>query len=279
MDDRQSDAVEEQLRVPVVLTPQYAASFRDKFREQFEPNSLAEHVVVNEMARRASRLEFLDQVVESVQRETIRGLLDIDPNAASGSSFDELISRSVSSGRLQECHRQSLGNARGFVRALNTLEQLRKDRETDSIDQMPDIDPQFEDEVDCESHLVARFHSGVSRCRKCSGRRGHWLSRRKCWECADCRSQTGIRVGTVMHCSPLPLVTWFAAIRLQLLASSMRTSEFGDRLSLDREATVRSLQNRIRAANESDDAMTLLAGLDQIYFRYPESNARKSTKM
>jgi len=61
MDDRQSDAVEEQLRVPVVLTPQYAASFRDKFREQFEPNSLAEHVVVNEMARRASRLEFLDQ--------------------------------------------------------------------------------------------------------------------------------------------------------------------------------------------------------------------------
>jgi transposase-like protein len=135
----------------------------------------------------------------------------------------------------------------------------------------------FLTEQACEEHLRDRFGRGLCACPRCGGRRGHYLPSRHTWECAACKRQAGLRVGTVAANSPLPLVTWFAAIRLLLHHPTMGTNELGAKLGIGRAATVRTVAGRIREAMAADDASQRLAGLDVFYARRaePDSSARE----
>src|ERR1035437_9182899 len=81
----------------------------------------------------------------------------------------------------------------------------------------------FPDEAACASFLFERRWSGGFACPSCGGGRAAALrSRAHTQECLDCRRQTSITAGTVMHRSKLPLTVWFSAAQLtQKLRRSM----------------------------------------------------------
>ena len=126
----------------------------------------------------------------------------------------------------------------------------------------------FLTEAACEDYLKRRFDKGCYRCPRCGSRRGHYIPSRRCWECSGCKRQTGLRAGTVAADSPLPLVVWFAAIRLLLWQPTVGTAELRIKLGISRSTTVRQLAHKIRAAMAEENASELLAGLDIHYAPY-----------
>ena len=64
-----------------------------------------------------------------------------------------------------------------------------------------------------------------------------------------------------MQRSPLPLATWFAAIRTVIFHPTISTSQLAATLGVKRTQTVRTMVKKIRAAISADNATELLAGL------------------
>lgn len=255
------------MSLPPVLRPQHFVDLQRQVHAECQPQGLMERLVVNDIARRAYQLDLLDQVAGAVQRETITGLLGMHatPEGGRAPSDDVVLAHALASGRLEKCHRQSLGNSRGFYRALDSLQELQRRRSQAAAEDLPTVDPRFATEVQCEQHLVKRFEAGRPGCSKCAARHGHWLENRKCWECAGCGSQSGIRSGTVMSRSPIPLTTWFAAIRWVLLRPAVSATDLTALLGVQRLTTVSSVQRRIHQALMEDNRSDRLAGLDEIY--------------
>ena len=81
-----------------------------------------------------------------------------------------------------------------------TLAQLRRD---------------FPDEGSCGAYLFERRWPNGFACPNCGfGRYAALKTRAHTYECLDCRLQTSITAGTVMHRSKLSLRVWFGAIQL-----------------------------------------------------------------
>jgi len=111
----------------------------------------------------------------------------------------------------------------------------------------------------CEEYLKKRLQHASWPCPGCGSANGHWLPSRRCWECGRCRRQTGLRIGTVMQGSPIPLLKWFLAIQSLLIDPRTSTAEVGRRIGIDRDATVRRLIKKIRSAIASPDASRSLS--------------------
>ena len=72
----------------------------------------------------------------------------------------------------------------------------------------------FATEDACLEYLAAsRWPDGFA-CPACGSGRAWVLARRHLWECADCRQQTSVTAGTVMHGTRTPLRVWFWAAYL-----------------------------------------------------------------
>jgi hypothetical protein len=70
----------------------------------------------------------------------------------------------------------------------------------------------FPDERSCAAYLFERRWPNGFVCPNCCGTRAASLkSRAYTYECLDCRRQTSITAGTVLHRSRLPLTLWFSA--------------------------------------------------------------------
>jgi hypothetical protein len=79
----------------------------------------------------------------------------------------------------------------------------------------------FPDEAACAAYLrEVRWPDGFV-CPACGAERG-WDLSTKAWthECAECRKQTSVTAGTVMHGSKLPLTVWFWAAYLMATHSN-----------------------------------------------------------
>ena len=74
----------------------------------------------------------------------------------------------------------------------------------------------FADEDACATYLAASRWPDGFRCAKCGHDRAYVLTAQRRWQCAspDCRYQTSLTAGTVLHRSKLPLTTWFWAAYL-----------------------------------------------------------------
>ena len=73
----------------------------------------------------------------------------------------------------------------------------------------------FPDEQSCAAYLSARRWPAGFVCPICGGRRAYSLpSRGYVYECLDCRRQTSLTGGTVIHRSKLSLLLWFSAAHL-----------------------------------------------------------------
>lgn len=68
----------------------------------------------------------------------------------------------------------------------------------------------FSSEAQCQEHLASlRWRSGYI-CPKCGCRHGYRLSNGQ-YQCAQCRHQTSVTAGTVLHKTHMPLTQWFLA--------------------------------------------------------------------
>ena len=128
----------------------------------------------------------------------------------------------------------------------------------------------FATEEDCEKRLKeVREKEGIV-CSKCGCRKHYWNKANKSWICAECKHQTTLTSGTVMHGSNLPLMYWFVA--MHLLTSTKKTisaSELQRQLGHKRYQPIWEMLHKLRSVMGKRDEIYKLVGtieLDEGYF-------------
>jgi hypothetical protein len=239
-----------------------------EFSLHFNPVGPVEQILVHEAARRAAQMAEFDTALAALRQESEPALLAVLSSPSTDSAAAQQIATAsvLGSARHEAIVRQGLASARGFGHAIRELDYYRSRTPADAWGNSLLIDPRFSTEPACYAHLVRRFVFGKCGCGACGAiTQGSFISVRLCWQCGQCRAQTGLRVGTCTERSPIPLTKWFAAIRTLLLAPSLAVAELAQFLQIDRRQTVRNMAERIRAARDSSDATNRLAGLDELY--------------
>lgn len=253
--------------VPTVLARSRREEFLRQFMNQFEPIGPTETVLVRDLARHAVRAECWDEGGGAVERQAARRLPELVVGVALDEMDDAVMAAAMTATAAESCDRQSLSHSRAFQRTLDKLvaiQAARRDGERRG-GVMPPFD--FVDEAACDVHLADRWRRGLVLCPKCGGTEGCVITSRNCWECGRCKSQTGLRFGTVAARSALPLRQWFDAIRLLLWRPTIGIKELAAQIGVRRLTTVRAMARRIRQAMSADDASAQLAGLDQYFER------------
>jgi transposase-like protein len=248
---------------PSVLEQSRIEHYLAAFFEEYQPVGPTETALVRDLARRAAAMDLWGEAVPAVQRQAARALGHF---AATGGASQEELDDTVLAGAMvspghDRAQRHDLGQARTFYRALAKLEETQAKRRNARGAFAQPQNP-FVTEPDCEAYLAERFRNGKVPCPKCGSSRGHYLRSRRSWECAKCKRQTGLRAGTVMANSPIPLAKWFAAILSVLWRPTISVAELAEKVGIGRESTVRGMAKKLRTALASESASDLLAGLD-----------------
>lgn len=235
------------------------SAYRQALRAELAPATALESILVDEMARHAAGMEFCGPATAGVLRFGARnnGLLPQAAGTGSTGELDAMFAAAVTTNALERVERFDQQHRRAFYRALAQLQQLRGQAEFDA--DRPES--AFDDERACEMYLVGRMQAHPRRCERCGKKRWHYLKTRRRWECAACGAQQGLRSGTVMERSPLPLTAWFAAILAVCADLKISARDLAERIGLRRMATARGMLRRIRSAIDSPHAEELLAGL------------------
>ena len=255
--------------LPTVLRRQRVEWYQDQFDREYAPVGPTEMAVVRDLARQAAAMEFWDEAAGAAQR---RGACKLPPMAGPDEAdpearHDVLLASAVATEAADRCQRYGLGHTRAFYRALSKLAELQSRRKERHAAATAGLAEQRWTEADCEAHLRRRLQRGQTACRRCGGRKGHYLASRRLWQCSRCKTQAGLRAGTVMARSPLPLATWFAAIGWLLCRPAMSVAELASKLQINRRKTASAMARKIRAAMAADNVGDLLAGLDDHYGR------------
>ena len=96
------------------------------------------------------------------------------------------------------------------------------------------VDADFQTEEECEKYLVKRRWTQGFFCPGCDHDSFYEIKSRNLRECKECRAQTSITAGTIMHKSKLPLLIWFKAIRTLILNENTYTiSSFASLLGVN----------------------------------------------
>ena len=263
-----------------LLDPGRSDEYVYAYLEEHQPIGPTEHLIVRELAQHAASVDLLNEAIGAIQRQGAKELPEFARLVGETGSavHDAVLAGTMSQEPLDRCEKRLRLHSRGFHRALSKLEELQARRKNVATgDQVIPPNP-YSTEAACEAHMMERFQTGKCCCPRCSAREGHPITSRRCWECAVCGSQTGLRYGTIMANSPMPLTKWFTAIWLMLWRPTITTAELVSTLGVTRIMTVRKMANRIRVAMNAEDASDLLAGLDNHYTKYqaalPEPSAR-----
>ena len=136
----------------------------------------------------------------------------------------------------------------------------------------------FATEESCRDYLFAqRFPDGFV-CPKCGCRAYYVLKTRQTCQCKQCRRQTSVTAGTVMHRTHLPLTVWFWAF--YLCATDKRgisAKGLAGQLGISYESAW-FLLVRIRRAMRERDQRYLLKGLvemDEAYLGAPKRGKKR----
>ena len=264
---RAGNALRHGLTSRVVLPPMLRSAIGDhleRLRRELRPATHAEELLVREIARHAAFLDFAQEAeaaVLIVGAELPPPLFTSGPEQLGISEIDTALTTSVTSDAADHVSRYRRLHERGFYAALHELQAIQENRlRTPAV---PPLAARFTDEARCMAYLVARFNSLQWRCPHCGHPHGYWLAARSRWECSSCRTQIGPRGGTVMQGSPLPLVSWFAAIARITLDLSLSAAGLAEAIGIPRLATARGMIGKVLAALASADADRLLAGLQR----------------
>jgi transposase-like protein len=253
--------------LPEVLGRERLVRYREQLQAEWQPGTPTEEHLVEEMARHAAGMDRASQIEIAVLRYSAKRRCD--PLYADGadpeSDTEARLTGAVTGDAIDRVSRYRITHERGYYRALRLLVQV-KQREADRHQRRCAVGKaRFATEAECEAYLLARWEQGAIGCPQCGLARGSWLARRKRWQCGGCRGQFGLRAGTVMARSPLPLRAWFAAIGQLLIKPSSSTSELAEATGVRRPATLRRMAQRIRGAIDSPEASRLLAGLEESF--------------
>jgi len=236
--------------LPESLTAGSLAAAHADFMREFQPQTPSEQVLVAELARHGLMLGFAAEAEHSVLRHGATELTSLvcaspqDPE----DQRDAVLSAAVATDTLDRFVRYRRGHEKAFLAALNKLRELRNARQgTLAVDpSQPAVESWTEEQ--CENLLKARFENPDWRCPHCRQSPGRWLARRRCWQCSTCRRQIGVRHGTVMARSPLPLTVWFRAIAILARRPDATAAEVTRATGIDRPRTIELLIGRIRQA-------------------------------
>lgn len=136
---------------------------------------------------------------------------------------------------------------------------------TDFPRSLLEFQERFPDEATCAGYLrQMRWPDGFV-CPSCGGGRS-WALKTKAWthECADCRKQTSVTAGTVMHGSKLPLAVWFwAAYLMATHSNGLSALQLQSQLGLGSYKTAWLVAAKLRRAMVAP-GRTLLEGLVEV---------------
>lgn len=236
---------------------------KKQLEAEWKPSSALENVLVDEIARHAAALQFTSRAEPAVLRcgaacqSQISSLLGLH-NAA---PEDVTLLGAVTSDGLEKLSRYRRSHERALYAAIKTLTRLRERSELSAVQGLRD---RFAAEEACRTHLRLRRQKLPCPC--CAVAMGSWLKERERWECSGCKTQLGLRAGTVMEHSPLPLAAWFAGILEVITNQEVTAAELATATGIERLATVRGMLVKIRSAASlpAAEAELLLAGLPQL---------------
>lgn len=234
---------------------QLVAALRDEYR----PRTITEEMLIREIARHASVLDITEQAEPAVMRQSmlvIEQLVITDDSKTE----DHQLAAAVTGETLDRCARYRRGHEKALHQALDKLRFFRAEA-TSPTRGAEGAASQFATTAACEVYLRRHWLASNWHCPACQSDKGHWLQRRKVWECASCAKQTGLRFGTVFEHSPLPLTTWFSAIRIFASQTDVSGEDLAERIGIQRLGTARSMLARIRRAVVDQDLERGLAGL------------------
>ena len=262
--------------LPEVLQRDTLLRCTEQLRAEWQPVTPTEEHLVEEMARHAAGMERASEIEIAVLRYGAKRRCD--PLHVGGpdpeSDNEARLTGAVSGEVIDRVSRYRIAHERGFYRALRLMEQLRR-READLQERRFVGDKaRFSTEPECEAYLLGRWQQGAVACPRCGHIKGSWLARRKRWQCAGCRGQFGLRAGTVMAGSPLPLRAWLGAIGQLLKKPSSSTRELALATGVRRPATLRRMAEKIREAIDSPEAPRLLVGLGPSLHGQADQGAR-----
>jgi transposase-like protein len=234
---------------------QWVADLRAEYRRR----TITEELLIREIARHASALEITEQAEPAVMRQAMFAIEQLviadDPQTE-----DHRLAVAVTGETLDRCARYRRAHEKALHQALDKLRLFRAAATSPAPGAEGAVD-HFASTEACELYLRRHLLTANWRCPACESEQGHWLQRRKVWECARCAKQTGLRFGTVFEHSPLPLTTWFSAIRIYASQTDVRAEDLAEKVGIQRLGTARSMLVRIRRAVGEEDLERGLAGL------------------
>jgi transposase-like protein len=254
--------------LPAILGPEVLQEYLLRLRAEWQPQTPTQGLLIAEMARHAAALERIESAELAVLRSGANAVsrLQLGKNAHDNAPDDAdefILAAAVSTDGIDRVTRYRRAHEKGFHQALQRLREIRG--EPRIVPQLVRVAQPFPfTENACRDHLIRRMITPEYRCPHCGHPAGYWLAARSRWECTRCGRQSGLRAGTIMERSPLPISTWFAAIWLMLTNPSASRDEVTKATKLSRPNTVRQVTEKITAAMASPNATCLLAGLNLI---------------
>lgn len=252
--------------LPAVLGAETLDRYVQQFCVEWQPTSPTQKIVVAEMARHAAALEFLERAEPAVLRcgaSAGSQLQACNGEDSFADTCDRVLASAVTTDAADRLTRYRRAHEKGFYQALKHLQELS--RRGIGVAQLSRIEPPFPfNEDECRGFLLRRFHVSEFQCPRCGHARGYPLAQRSRFQCAGCNAQIGIRNGTVMEGSPLPLVVWFRAIWHVLQEPDTSLTTLAEVTKISRTGTLRRMVGKIRAAIDSGQTSLLLAGLDGV---------------
>ncbi len=245
--------------LPDVLQHDQVDTITERLREEWLPETPTEEYLIREAARHQAVLGKIELMENSVLRRGARAALLLNESEHTSELFDIALAGAGTSDAVQRISRYRRTHERAVLRSLDALRALRESRRASESRAPSKVSALSE--AACErwlaERLVARFV-----CPKCSGRAAIYLVKAKAVQCRGCRAQIGLRSGTVMAGSRLPLATWFNAIRALSKDRETSTDSLAGLVRISRIATVRLIRKRILSELCSKESSELLAGLD-----------------
>lgn len=139
---------------------------------------------------------------------------------------------------------------------------------------------QFPTESSCRNDFkLQREKEGVF-CKKCNDSSHYWLKSKSQWECKSCKFRTGLKSGSMMANSNLPVRTWYLAMLFMTFTKKgISAKELQRQLNHNRYDTIWSLMHRIRNAMGNRDNLYTLNDMVEFDEGYYEIATAENIKL